>query len=141
MLNTSLQVLSRPTDSVTHIIYKGGKPATLHRYRAYRDPKPFLLGVGWIVKCREMNERVEEKPFTLNPDNFDAVLFDCKPSGAGSGVVGGAMHGAPSGGSAVRRKSLEPRILVAQPSHPTAMEYVPSKSFCSRPLHARPRLT
>lgn len=76
-----------------------------------------------------MNERVDEKPFLLNPDHFDAVLLN---SGAKSGLKASSAADAPPGGNpaaAARRKSLEPRILIAQPA--SGLEYAPGK-----PAHA-----
>ena len=95
------RILTRPTASVTHIIFKGGKPATLHRYRAYeQSSRPFLVGVGWIVSCREKNERVSEEPFLINPDTVDGVLL-------GSANAMAAKKN--------RRTSLEPKMLLAVP--------------------------
>jgi hypothetical protein len=93
------------------MIFKGGRPATIQRYRAYtKEPKPFLVGVGWIVRCREINEKVDEAPFVVNPDSVDCGLLMSKLSGP-------ARQAQPflSSGNSVakgnRRKTLEPRVL------------------------------
>ena len=50
---------------LTHIVYKSGKPSTLHSYRALPDPKPLVVGVSWIVKCLEEGRRVDEEPYIV----------------------------------------------------------------------------
>lgn len=95
------RILTRPTDRVTHIVFKNGKAATLHRYRAYEEnARPHLVGVGWIVRCKENNEWAEEKPFLINPDTVDGVLLSTTNALASK---------------ANRRQSLEPRMLLAPP--------------------------
>jgi len=94
-MNMYHQVLARPTDSVTHIIYKGGRASTLTRYRAYRDPKPHLVGVGWVVACRETDAHTSEKGFMLDANGLESVLLDHAKS------------------KSTKRKSLEPRKLLS----------------------------
>ena len=59
------QVTTRPTLTLTHIVYKAGRPGTLHRFRAHPDPKPFLVGISWVVRCAEVGQRVDEKPYVV----------------------------------------------------------------------------
>lgn len=95
------RILARATDNVTHIIFKGGRSTTLHRYRAYEvDRRPHLVGVGWIVRCKEKNERVPEEPFLINPDTIDGLLL------GSSGSLATKVN---------RRKTLEPKMLLAPP--------------------------
>lgn len=107
-------MLARPTDSVTHMIFKGGRQATVQRYRAYtKESKPFFIGVGWVVRCRETNKRAGESAFLVNPDAVDnGVLLGgiqetnkyVQPLGISSGNVN-------KGQNANRRKTLEPKVL------------------------------
>ncbi|KAK9900261.1 hypothetical protein P389DRAFT_207796 [Cystobasidium minutum MCA 4210] len=113
------RVLARPTDSITHIIFKGGRPATVQRYRAYtKEPKPFFIGVGWVVRCRETNEKADESAFLVNPDTVDnAVLLN----GPGVGQKRAMQPLAVSSGNVAkglgsRRQSLEPKVLFPDPS-------------------------
>lgn len=46
------RVLSRHTSIVTHIVFKGGRNATLERVKACRQ-RPHVVGIGWIVKSKE----------------------------------------------------------------------------------------
>lgn len=43
----------RPTCPITHIIFKEGKPGTVDRWAGHPEPKPFIVGIGWVVRCRE----------------------------------------------------------------------------------------
>ena len=110
------RILTRPTDNTTHIIFKGGRPATLHRYRAYeQDRRPHLVGVGWIVRCREKSERVAEQAFLINPDTIDGVLLSSTSSMASKGN---------------RRKTLEPKMLLAPPAQPQYGQLMPFSAHC-----------
>lgn len=110
-----LQVLARPTDSVTHIIFKGGRAATVQRYRAYtKEPKPFFVGVGWIVRCRELNEKVDETGFLVNPDTVDTgvLLKNSHVIGQKKAMLPlAASSGNVSRGAGGRRHTLEPKVL------------------------------
>ena len=105
------QVLARPTETVTHVIFKGGRASTVHRYRALaKDPKPFLVGIGWIVRCRETDTRVPETPFCIDPSTLDSIFTSAS-----------TRVGEQSGSTAQsRRKSLEPRSSLAPPA-PSAL--------------------
>ncbi|KDN45091.1 hypothetical protein K437DRAFT_216178, partial [Tilletiaria anomala UBC 951] len=50
---------------LTHIVYKSGKPSTLHAFRAQPEPKPFVVGVQWVVKCIEEGKKVDEEPYLI----------------------------------------------------------------------------
>lgn len=63
------KVTTRPTLTLTHIVYKSGRPGTLHRLRAHPDPKPFLVGIAWVVQCAEVGSRVDEKAFIVESGN------------------------------------------------------------------------
>lgn len=84
-------ITSRPTFTLTHIIFKAGRPGTLQRYRAHPNPKPHLVGIAWVVRCHELQRHADESPFAIDLDNH-----------AGASVIGGTTR---------RRKSMEPRAL------------------------------
>ncbi|SCZ89078.1 BZ3500_MvSof-1268-A1-R1_Chr1-1g00939 [Microbotryum saponariae] len=89
------QVTTRPTLSLTHIVYKSGRPGTLQRYRTHADPKPHLVGISWVVRCAELNQHVEEKTFLIEAGKED--LFQKK------------------------RRSMEPKALSALNAPPGAL--------------------
>ncbi|WRT63616.1 uncharacterized protein IL334_000539 [Kwoniella shivajii] len=81
------KVFVRPTDSCTHIIYKSGKPSTLSWWRKQDDPKPFMVGIKWVMECKKSGKRLEEAPFIVDTNEED--IFQ------------------------KRRKSMEPKSLAA----------------------------
>ncbi|GHJ89332.1 hypothetical protein NliqN6_5734 [Naganishia liquefaciens] len=81
------RVLTKPTESCTHIIFKSGKISTLIWWRKQPEPKPHMVGIGWVTKCRDSGERVGETGF--NVDVAAQAVFQ------------------------KRRKSMEPRQLHA----------------------------
>ncbi len=54
-----------PEKEYTHIVYKSGRPATLHAFRAHKDPKPFVVGVQWVLRCCEAAAKVDEEPYLI----------------------------------------------------------------------------
>lgn len=50
---------------LTHIVYKSGRPNTLHSYRALDDPKPHVVGISWVVACLEQGKKVDETPYLV----------------------------------------------------------------------------
>lgn len=50
---------------LTHIVYKSGRPSTLHSYRALEDPKPHVVGIGWVVACLEQGQKADETPYLV----------------------------------------------------------------------------
>ncbi|EST08026.1 BRCT domain protein [Kalmanozyma brasiliensis GHG001] len=50
---------------LTHIVYKSGRPSTLHSYRALEDPKPHVVGIKWVVACLEQGQKAEESPYLV----------------------------------------------------------------------------
>ena len=62
----SYQILSRLTPNITHIVFKSGSPTTLAKYHLYDDPKPFLVGIGWVVECVEKREKADERTFLVD---------------------------------------------------------------------------
>ncbi|KAK8845394.1 hypothetical protein IAR55_006107 [Kwoniella newhampshirensis] len=81
------KVVTRPTESCTHIIYKSGKQATLNWFRRQDDPKPFIVGIKWVMESKKAGKRMEETPFAVNVGEEDVFQK--------------------------RRKSMEPKSLAA----------------------------
>ncbi|KAK4685299.1 hypothetical protein P7C73_g4856, partial [Tremellales sp. Uapishka_1] len=65
------KVLARVSDSVTHLIYKSGKPTTLAWYRKQEDPKPFIVGISWVTKSKERGSRLDENEFKVEVGEED----------------------------------------------------------------------
>lgn len=69
------RVCTRPVPSLTHVVFKGGRPATLARARATPagSVQPFVVGIGWVVQCAEKGERVSELDFKVEEESKLAV--------------------------------------------------------------------
>ena len=66
------QVLSRCTDSLTHIIYKSGKPTTLSWWRKQdEDVRPHIVGISWVTRCKEKGSRLDESTYVVEVDKED----------------------------------------------------------------------
>jgi hypothetical protein len=50
---------------LTHIVFRNGKPVTIHKYFSMAEPRPALVGIGWVVRCREVQARVPEQEFVV----------------------------------------------------------------------------
>ena len=68
------KVYGRPTESCTHIIYKSGRPTTLAWFRRQAEKKPLMVGIGWVAKCKEQGQKVDEGPFTVSIE--DEAVFE-----------------------------------------------------------------
>lgn len=67
-------MISRPGTTATHYVWKTGLQSTLTRYSTLDEPKPFLVGIGWVVKCMEKKERVDEKKYLVNVKEAEVVF-------------------------------------------------------------------
>lgn len=113
-------MLTRLTESVTHIIFKGGRPTTLAFYRKSLPPPPAfseadedealtdeantsvesaesgsarppairpkrvppaLVGIGWVIRCREGKARVSEDEYRvdLGEQSMFQKVRRCRP--------------------------------------------------------------
>ncbi|UZJ54268.1 hypothetical protein CBS101457_003588 [Exobasidium rhododendri] len=59
-----------PRHTLTHIVYKNGKPSTLHYLRTLQETQstrklPTIVGVNWIVQCVERGMKVNERDFLV----------------------------------------------------------------------------
>ncbi|KAI0629079.1 hypothetical protein C8Q77DRAFT_1066550 [Trametes polyzona] len=62
------KMATRVGSRCTHVVYKNGLMSTLTRYRLLKDPKPFVVGIAWVVECVEQRTRVDEARFQVNLD-------------------------------------------------------------------------
>lgn len=60
------QIITRLTPSITHVIFKSGSPTTLSKHKLYNDPKPFMVGISWVVECVEKRQKVDETRFIVD---------------------------------------------------------------------------
>ena len=52
---------------MTHIIFKSGLPTTLAWYRRQdQEEKPYIVGVGWLLKSKKAGEKLDEAEFTVD---------------------------------------------------------------------------
>jgi len=66
-IEANLQVNVRLTSAVTHIIYKSGLPTTLAWYRRQdQEERPYIVGVGWLLKSKKAGEKLDEAEFTVD---------------------------------------------------------------------------
>lgn len=40
-------------------------------YRRQEDPKPCLVGISWVTRCKEAGERIDEKIYAVNPEEIE----------------------------------------------------------------------
>ncbi|KZT36374.1 hypothetical protein SISSUDRAFT_989301 [Sistotremastrum suecicum HHB10207 ss-3] len=60
------RTVTKPTKQCTHIVYKSGCEKTVMRWRCLDEPRPKVVGIGWVVECVEKRERVDEERFSVN---------------------------------------------------------------------------
>lgn len=76
-----LQLLKAPGGSLTHIVYKTGLPSTLTKFRALQDPKPKVVGIGWVVDCVEKREKVDTARYEISlEEEAGSILDSVKPT-------------------------------------------------------------
>ncbi|KAJ3514795.1 hypothetical protein NLJ89_g2166 [Agrocybe chaxingu] len=67
------KVLTRVGQTCTHVVYKNGLMSTVTRYRLLRDPKPFVVGIGWVVECVEQRKHVDETNFLVDLEGVNVA--------------------------------------------------------------------
>ncbi|GAA5963396.1 hypothetical protein JCM3765_003054 [Sporobolomyces pararoseus] len=97
------RVTTRLSSFVTHVIFKSGKPSTLSYVRCRRACKPTVVGIAWVVKCVEMGQKVDEKPFLIVEEKKE-VEKENSLFAIGAGKTVPAQK---------RRRSMEPKALAA----------------------------
>lgn len=99
------KILSKPGSSLTHIVYKSGLPSTLTRYRALAEPKPVVVGIGWVVECVEKRANVDSTRYIINlEEEAGSVLEGLKPSTTKSATSKAAPVASKSSGKSVQTK-------------------------------------
>ncbi|EJD08435.1 uncharacterized protein FOMMEDRAFT_74597 [Fomitiporia mediterranea MF3/22] len=67
------KVLTRVGQTCTHIVYKNGLASTLTKYRLLDEPRPHVVGIGWVVECAEKRARVDETRFKVDIENINVA--------------------------------------------------------------------
>jgi len=67
------KIIGRAGQSCTHIVYKNGLMSTLTKYRLMREPKPFVVGISWVVECAEQCRRVGEENFLVDLEGLNVA--------------------------------------------------------------------
>lgn len=67
ILKFSYKVLTRPTLSCTHVVYKSGRPATLNWYRR-QDKPPKLVSIKWVTDSKKASKKMEENKYLVDPN-------------------------------------------------------------------------
>ncbi|KZS87213.1 hypothetical protein SISNIDRAFT_387318, partial [Sistotremastrum niveocremeum HHB9708] len=65
------RTVTKPTKQCTHIVYKSGCEKTVIKWRhvlilCLDEPRPKVVGIGWVVECVEKREHVDEERFSVN---------------------------------------------------------------------------
>ncbi|GJE91497.1 BRCT domain-containing protein [Phanerochaete sordida] len=95
------KILSRVGQSCTHIVYKDGLASTSNRWRALNDPKPLVVGIGWVVACAEQKAHVPEQKYLISMDMENIA------------------------GTNKRRKSFLPKNILESPERPSQSPQIP----------------
>ncbi|KAG5640314.1 hypothetical protein DXG03_009255, partial [Asterophora parasitica] len=72
------RILTRVGQTCTHIVFKNGLMSTITRYRLLRDPKPFVVGIAWVVECVEQRKQVDETKFLIDLDRMNVSGMNAK---------------------------------------------------------------
>ncbi|KAL5483280.1 hypothetical protein ACEPAI_8510 [Sanghuangporus weigelae] len=67
------KVLTRVGQTCTHIVYKNGLSSTVTRYRLLDEPRPKVVGIGWVVECAEKRARVDESRFQVDLESVNVA--------------------------------------------------------------------
>ncbi|KAH9813200.1 hypothetical protein DFH28DRAFT_897464 [Melampsora americana] len=95
----------RPTIPLTHIIFKAGKQTTIDKWLIHPKPKPSLVGIGWVVRCREILGKANETPYIIDINSTSAPISDSVNLSKSLGINSTSV------GVSNRRKSMEPKAL------------------------------
>ncbi|BGP42294.1 hypothetical protein JCM10449v2_006299 [Rhodotorula kratochvilovae] len=117
------RVTTRPSTVTTHIVFKSGRPSTLHFHRSLApSSRPHLVGIAWVVRCAELSARADEAPFKVEdaaaPIPGTGKENAARDVAAATAQAALGLGGAPAGskgdaGAPRRRKSMEPKALAA----------------------------
>lgn len=60
------RVQTRLGSACTHIVFRGGGAGTLQRYTTMPDPRPVVVGVGWVVACAEQVQALDTRSYLVD---------------------------------------------------------------------------
>ncbi|KAJ7818918.1 hypothetical protein B0H14DRAFT_2837998 [Mycena olivaceomarginata] len=72
------RVLGSVGQTLTHIVYKNGRPGTVAHYQALPEPKPAVVGMEWVVRSAETGAHAVETPYLIHIDDMTNTAV--KPS-------------------------------------------------------------
>ncbi|KAJ7877688.1 hypothetical protein B0H14DRAFT_2342252 [Mycena olivaceomarginata] len=64
------RVLGSVGQTLTHIVYKNGRPGTVAHYKALPEPKPAVVGMEWVVRSAETGAHAVETPYLIHIDDM-----------------------------------------------------------------------
>jgi len=96
------RILARVGQSCTHIVFKDGLMSTLTRYRLLNEPKPFVVGIAWVVESVERRTRLDEADYAVDLEDMNIA------------------------GTNKRRKSMLPKLISVDANGPGNMSAYPS---------------
>ncbi|KAI5118962.1 hypothetical protein M0805_009373 [Coniferiporia weirii] len=67
------KVPTRVGQTCTHIVYKNGLASTSARWKLLDEPRPSVVGIGWVVECAEKREQVDVTRFQVDLDNVNVA--------------------------------------------------------------------
>ncbi|KAL5531907.1 hypothetical protein ACEPAF_5470 [Sanghuangporus sanghuang] len=67
------KVLTRVGQTCTHIVYKNGLSSTVTRYRLLDEPRPKVVGIGWVVECAEKRAHIDESRFQVDLESVNVA--------------------------------------------------------------------
>jgi len=102
------QVLAKASESCTHIVYKSGKSSTVAWHRRQEDPKPYMVGISWVTRCKESGKRLDEDVYKIDPEQME--IFK-KVTRMLRSQVDHRLTSSPD--TLQRRRSMEPKQLHA----------------------------
>ncbi|KAG8957732.1 hypothetical protein FRC03_009853 [Tulasnella sp. 419] len=70
----SARIINRPGTTATHIVWKSGLQSTLTKYSSMQDPKPLMVGIGWVVQCVERKQRVVESKYLVDLKEAEIIF-------------------------------------------------------------------
>lgn len=116
------------TLTLTHIIFKAGRPGTLQHYRNHPEPKPHIVGIAWVVRCAELEQRASEKPYRVEVAHEPALPKVCVSSCAFlASQIAHLVSKQP------RRRSMEPKAYGQSDLNRSIGEADPSSESTASP--------
>ncbi|KAI0058417.1 hypothetical protein BV25DRAFT_1810764 [Artomyces pyxidatus] len=96
------RILGSAGTTCTHIVYKNGLMSTLTKYRLMDEPKPFVVGIAWVVECAEQRAKADESKFLVDLELVNVA------------------------GTNKRRRSMLPKHIYSMPRTPPSRPWMSS---------------